>query len=226
MLDLYRLKNIGARSGTVYFFFALVVPVLIAGYFATTLQALFGGYNQDLFDLIAAQLDRDTSSAHVVDYSASSISGYLQPYNFLSFIIFGFLRSILYIIAPFPAYYFNAAECMRGCLNIFVVPLVFFSGFLNALLLPFFGWLVWNFGHLKVQGRLLVLSCSILILFVGYGNGIIVERYRSIFSYIFLLANIYHAIMFREKFFHLLKIGALFSFLSFLAYVFFKAVIS
>lgn len=142
----------------------------------TFFQQLFGGYEQDFkFILDIFSLNRIEDFRMHFNHE-SSLSYTLIPTTFLEFVLFGFVRSIIYIVIPFPniSIFLNLGDYPITILSVFI------GGFINFIMVLKFI----MHSAIRVNNQLKLLKAILIFSFisVGFSQLIFVERYRVFYE--------------------------------------------
>ena len=165
---------------------SVLVITLLSGPF---IQSMLGGYNFNFATALSTAQNIEGNVASEVEWTDNSVGLLLSPHSSIQSLLFLPPRMVLYLVSPLPNIAFSLDELARGSWsawqNLMTIP----SSILYIILFPFV--LAGSINSYRIRivhpGQLLLVSIFwITFIAIAGGNIIIHERYRVMFSPLFI----------------------------------------
>lgn len=182
----------------------LVVPCLVFFFILCMALVLIQGdlgNSEQISDKVSAELAGDMSKSYVLeDQSASSFARYLVPHSTFQFVVYGFIRSLCYIVID-PRFILHPFDTLVPLSGITLLTLVDYTTFFMFCFLIFI--VIWLKKKCKYRDTNVknVLYVTLIYWFsVGAFNPLMIHvRYRVVYDLLFFTLAIYAYHVTRNK---------------------------
>lgn len=155
---------------------------------------LVGGNSTSIINLFISSFDKSLNVASYgnFQFSGDSISNIIMPNNLLEALIFLPIRTIMYLVSPFPNYTPFIINLINGDFQQFQNLFAILTSILNIILFPYLlmGMIYYFFlekNYYKIQT--IFIFYIYLIIAISGGNLILHDRYRAMSSILFIICS-------------------------------------